>query len=238
MIPKVIHYCWFGHKPLPKSAQKCIDSWQKYMPNYEITEWNESNFDVDSIPYTHDAYIQGKYAYVSDYARFWILYQHGGIYFDTDVEIIKPMDDIVTGGAFMCIEKSIDSIYVNPGLGLGIEAHSSICLEILNLYANIYESSKFGLVVKFTTDTLHQHGFELTDKKQVVSDITIYPNEYFNPLEDATGRLSITENTHSIHWYTKTWADNYGPTRIWFTRYLHRCIGLNTFSKLRSIIKC
>jgi mannosyltransferase OCH1-like enzyme len=207
------------------------------MPDYEIKEWNESNFDVDSIPYTHDAYRQGKYAYVSDYARFWILYQYGGIYFDTDVEVIKSFDDIISTGAFMGIEKALDSVYVNPGLGLGVEAQSRICYEILNLYTEKFESSKYGIVVKLTTDTLLRHGLELADKKQTVSDITIYPNEYFNPLEDATGRLSTTENTHSIHWYTKTWADNYGPTRIWFTRLLHRCVGVNTFSKLKSIIK-
>ena len=95
MIPKTIHYCWFGRNQLPKSAIKCISSWRKFFPDYEIKEWNEDNFDVNSIPYTAEAYQVGKYAFVSDYARFWILYHYGGVYFDTDVEVIKPMDDII-----------------------------------------------------------------------------------------------------------------------------------------------
>lgn len=101
MIPKVIHYCWFGGNPLPKSAQKCIALWRKYLPDYEIKEWNENNFDVNIIPYTAEAYKAKKYAFVSDYARFWILYKYGGLYFDTDVEVIKNMDDIISKGPFM-----------------------------------------------------------------------------------------------------------------------------------------
>ena len=129
MIPKVIHYCWFGRNPLPESAVKCIDSWRKFMPDYEIKEWNEDNFDVNAIPYTAEAYQMKKYAFVSDYARFWILYQYGGLYFDTDVELIKPIDDIVEKGPFMGIEETCKIIpvnlvgypLVNPGLGISVE---------------------------------------------------------------------------------------------------------------------
>ena len=101
MIPQTIHYCWFGGNPLPESAQKCIASWRRYFPDWEIKEWNESNFDVDSIPYTTQAYRAKKYAFVSDYARFKILYEHGGVYFDTDVEVIKSFNDILGWGPFM-----------------------------------------------------------------------------------------------------------------------------------------
>ena len=101
MIPKIIHYCWFGGAPLPRLACKCIDSWKKFFPNYEIREWNEENFDVDRLPFTREAYAAKKYAYVSDVARFYILYHEGGIYFDTDVEIAASFDDILTHGAFM-----------------------------------------------------------------------------------------------------------------------------------------
>ena len=93
MIPKTIHYCWFGGKPKPKSVQRCIDSWKKYCPDYEVKEWNEQNYDVNRIPYTRNAYQAGKYAFVSDVARFLVLYQEGGVYFDTDVEAIKPIDN-------------------------------------------------------------------------------------------------------------------------------------------------
>ena len=123
MIPKVIHYCWFGRNPLPSLAIKCIESWRKYLPDYEIKEWNEDNFDVNIIPYTQEAYQVGKYAFVSDYARFWILYKYGGLYFDTDVEVIKPMDDIIARGPFMGCEKDVSDTSVAsvaPGLGLGV----------------------------------------------------------------------------------------------------------------------
>ena len=108
MIPKIIHYCWFGRNPLPPLALECIASWRKFLPDYEIKEWNEDNFDVNSIPYTAEAYRQKKYAYVSDYARFCILYQYGGIYFDTDVEVIKPLNDIIAKGNFMGFEQDPD----------------------------------------------------------------------------------------------------------------------------------
>ena len=114
MIPKVIHYCWFGRNPLPPFAVKCIESWKKFLPGYEIKEWNEDNFDVNIIPYTQEAYEARKYAFVSDYARFYILYHHGGIYFDTDVEVIKSIDDIIERGAFMGCENEAKPVCGNP----------------------------------------------------------------------------------------------------------------------------
>lgn len=105
MIPQTIHYCWFGNKPLSETAIKCISSWKKYFPNYTIKEWNENNFNINIIPYTKEAYKRGKWAFVSDYARFWILYNYGGIYFDTDVEVIKPFDIIIENGPFLGLEQ-------------------------------------------------------------------------------------------------------------------------------------
>ena len=107
MIPKIIHYCWFGGNPLPKDAQECLSSWKKYLPDYEIKVWNESNFDVNCCPYVKGAYEQRKFAFVSDYARFWVLYKEGGLYFDTDVEVIRNVDHIIAAGNFMGIEKSL-----------------------------------------------------------------------------------------------------------------------------------
>ena len=123
MIPKIIHYCWFGRNPLPSLAIKCIASWKKYLPDYEIKEWNEDNFDVDVIPFTKEAYAAKKYAFVSDYARFKILYEEGGLYFDTVVEVIRPLDDIISKGAFMgceCDANDTSVASVAPGLGLGV----------------------------------------------------------------------------------------------------------------------
>ena len=124
MIPKKIHYCWFGGNPLPALAKRCISSWKKYLPDYEIIEWNESNYDVHKIPYISEAYNAKKYAFVSDYARFDILYNHGGLYFDIDVEVLDSLDDIIKDGPFMGIEQPKrgheDNIFVAPGLGLGV----------------------------------------------------------------------------------------------------------------------
>jgi hypothetical protein len=241
MIPKIIHYCWFGGNPLPKSAQKCIRSWKKYFPDYEIKEWNEQNFDVNSILYTRQAYERKKYAFVSDYARFHILYQYGGLYFDTDVEVIKPMDDLLAKGAFMGIEKDADKVGVAAGLGLAAEPKMSIYKEIVDHYHQVpfvdEDGNQIpGTVVKHVTDVLIQKGFALKDEIQQVADIWIYPNEYFNPLEDATGKLTITPNTRSIHWYSKTWVENYGPIRNWVTRWIHRLFGINSLSWLKSLI--
>ena len=120
-------------KPLPHLAVKCINSWKRYFPDYEIKEWNESNFDVNIIPYTKEAYEAKRYAFVSDYARFWILYHYGGIYFDTDVEVIKPMNDIISKGAFMGWETAVKKnipVYINPGLGIGCETGNLIYREL------------------------------------------------------------------------------------------------------------
>lgn len=241
MIPKIIHYCWFGGNPLPKSAQKCIRSWKKHFLDYEIKEWNEQNFDVNSIRYTQEAYERKKYAFVSDYVRFYILYQYGGLYFDTDVEVIKPMDDLIAKGAFMGIEKDADKVGVAAGLGLAAEPKMAIYKEIIDHYTQVpFVDEKGeqipGTVVKHTTDLLTKHGLVLKDEIQHVANVWIYPNEYFNPLEDATGKLSITSNTRSIHWYSKTWVENYGPIRNWVTRWIHRLFGINSLSWIKKLL--
>ena len=150
MIPKIIHYCWFGRGLLPELAQKCIASWKKYLPDYEIKEWNEDNFDVNIIPYTAEAYARKKYAFVSDYARFWVLYKYGGIYFDTDVEVIKSFDEIVTKGNFMGFELDPNgenspkkyapryAFSVNPGVGLGMAKGHSFVKKMLDYYATLH----------------------------------------------------------------------------------------------------
>jgi len=245
MIPKVIHYCWFGGNPLPKSAIKCIESWKKYLPDYEIKEWNESNFDINSIPYTREAYEMKKYAYVSDVARFLVLYREGGIYFDTDVEVVKSIDDIIEAGAFMGIEDlGVEGkTYPNvaPGLGLAVEAGNPFYKEILDHY---YESHYYDpvtkvpyplTVVNHCTDLLIKNGLKPTNRFQTVAGINIYPVDFFCPLEDATGILSITENTRAIHWFSKTWIDK----PMWYftvTIFLHRVFGVDSLVNIKKIL--
>ena len=234
MIPKTIHYCWFGRNPLPESAQKCIKSWRKFFPDYEIKEWNEDNFDVNSSPYTAEAYQAKKYAFVSDYARFWILYHHGGIYFDTDVEVIKSMDDIVERGAFMGIEVEADGDnpypLVAPGLGIAVEPGHTFYKKLIEYYSDIHFMTSDGklnqtTVVRHTSRLLNEEGMQPSNELQCVSGIWIYPKDYFNPLDDLTGRLSKTSNTRTIHWYSRTWQ-NSSPVKQWLSRLSHRLFGL------------
>lgn len=215
MIPKIIHYCWFGGNPLPQLALKCIESWKKYFPDYEIKEWNEDNFDVDIIPYTSDAYKHKKYAFVSDYARFWILYNYGGIYFDTDVEVIKPMDDIIKRGPFMGMEKtaSEDSAGIAPGLGLGCNPGLGLLKELLEMYSELHFINKDGslnqtTIVKYTTDILVEKGLDLSKGLQFVENFWIYPPDYFCPIAYNSRKLIITDNTRSIHHFAGTWVSH------------------------------
>lgn len=246
MIPKTIHYCWFGRNPLPESALKCIASWRKYLPDYEIIEWNEDNFDVNSIPYTAEAYAAKKYAFVSDYARFKILYEHGGLYFDTDVEVIRPMDDIIAAGPFMGFE-------VNPceqrpygavaaGLGMAAEKGMEVYQSILDYYGNLHFILPDGsynttdAVVNITTRELINAGLKDEAVIQNVAGIKVYPADYFNPFDDATGRLKKTRNTHTIHWFTKTWLD-VNPMRQRIMRIVRRIIGTETTGRIGRIFK-
>lgn len=223
MIPKIIHYCWFGRNPLPPLALECIASWKKFLPDYEIREWNEDNFDVNVVPYTAEAYRQKKYAFVSDYARFWILYRYGGLYFDTDVEVIRPLDDIIEKGSFLGFETDPDgensplkyapkyAFGLNSGLGCAFTQGHPFLQEMLNLYEhmafeNPAESPMMKTVVAYTTETLLPHGVQCKKGIQTVDSITLYPREYFAPINVVTGRMHITPNTRSIHRYMGSWT--------------------------------
>ena len=235
MIPKVIHYCWFGRNPLPPLAVKCIESWRKYLPDYEIREWNEDNFDVNAIPYTREAYEAKKYAFVSDYARFKILYEHGGLYFDTDVEVIRPLDDIIARGPFMGCECDATGatagavapglgLGVNPGLGLGVNPGLGLYRELLDLYATLHfrnadGSLNFKTVVQYTTELLCEHGLQNTPDIQEIAGVWIYPKEYFNPIEHVNN-IKITSNTVSIHHYAGTWLPKTQRLKKWVIQLL------------------
>lgn len=216
MIPKKIHYCWFGGNPLPELALKCIASWEKYCPDYEIIRWDETNYDVNKCQYTKEAYENKKWAFVSDYARMDILYQYGGLYFDTDVELIKSIEDIVDKGPFMGIEMPDGS--VNPGLGLGAEMGMAVYKKVIDKY----ETRKFILengeidqetIVSFVSGILYENIKPIISKVNLIDGISIYPKDYFCPLDYETGKLELTPNTRSIHHYTASWQD---PETVFF----------------------
>lgn len=211
-IPKIIHYCWFGGKPLPESAIKCIESWKKHCPDYQIIEWNEHNFNIDtSCDYVKEAYKMKKWAFVSDYVRFEVIYNNGGLYFDTDVELIKPIDDLIEKGPFFGMELNNGNFDVQPGLGMAAEKGNPFYEKILEDYKNdhyILENGKINTdtVVDRASKLLTNYGFNPQNNViQKLINLTIYPTDFFCPMEYNTGKINISENTYSIHWYDMSW---------------------------------
>ncbi len=248
-IAKIIHYCWFGGKPLPPLAEKCIASWKKYFPDYSIKRWDESNFDVNIVPYTAQAYKAKKYAFVSDYARFWILYKYGGIYFDTDVEVIRSMTPIINNGPFMGCERNYVSgcepslLNVAPGLGLGAYPGLSIYGEILKLYSSLQFINKDGslnytTVVDYTTSILVKNGLKNIPEIQEISGIKIYPKKYFCPIDYVTGKLTITPETYSIHHYAASWVTPRQRLALYLEGILGKKIITSIVKTKQKIKKC
>lgn len=240
MIPKKIHYCWFGGNPIDKIGQKCLESWKKFFPDYEIIEWNESNFDVNCCQYVKEAYEAKKWAFVSDYARFKILYEYGGVYFDTDVEVIKPFDDILEKGAFFgCENQTIKhGVAANPGLGCAVAPGLGFYKEVLEDYekSSFYnEDGSLNLytIVSRTTELLRRHGLVDTMEIQNVAEITIYPAEYFCPLNYVNRKMNITKNTYSIHHYTASWYSKKMRVYASFLRCLRAIFGEKGFNFLQ-----
>lgn len=217
MIPKIIHYCWFGGNPLPELASRCIQSWKKYLPDYEIIEWNESNYDYESCEYIKEAYAAKKWAFVSDYARFDILYRYGGLYFDTDVEVISSLDDLIERGPFMGCEPVFwnqvytEKMYVAPGLGLAALSQNKLYEKIIEHYHKSHFICADGsynktTVVTRTSDLLAGDGFDANKCNiQYIDGTYIYPPDYFCPMSYKTGKITITDNTRSIHHYMASW---------------------------------
>ncbi|PBC74237.1 glycosyltransferase family 32 protein [Fibrobacter intestinalis] len=240
MIPKVIHYCWFGHNELPPLAKKCIASWRKFFPDYEIKEWNEDNFDVNQIPYTAQAYRHKKYAFVSDYARFKILYEHGGIYFDTDVEVIKPMNDILAKGAFFGLESSCQENHLecNPGLGFACPPHFGLLKEMIDFYQSLNFETASGkinqkTIVEYFSEQLLQKGFISNLEITEFENASFYPPEYFCPKPSEFGKINLTENTRTIHQYAATWIGQ----KQRFANLMIRIFGKKLIMKLWNLVK-
>ena len=244
MIPKKIHYCWFGGKPLNKLGRKCLKSWKKFFPDYEIIEWNEQNFDLENCcEYVKQAYKAKKWAFVSDYVRFKVLYEQGGVYFDTDVEVIKTFDDILEKGAFMGCENPTDTkMAVAPGLGFAVEKGNAIIKLLLEDYekSSFYnEDGSLNLytVVDRATDILKKYGLQNTKDIQVVEGITIYPNEYFCPINMETGKMEKTENTRSIHRYSASWESPKARMRGKIYFILVKIFGVKFAEKVRGKLR-
>ena len=208
MIPKIIHYCWFGRGEMPQMAKDCIASWHKYMPDWTYKLWNEDNFDVNQTAYTKEAYEAKKYAFVSDYVRLWALCNEGGLYLDVDFEVFKPFDDLLHWKAFAGFEGS-----KNAPLMMGVcasEPNGNWITEMLNVYQDrhfLKSDGSFDLTtnVQFISAKMREQGFVQNGREQDYKDLHVFPVEYFCPRQ-TTGEYLRTENTYCDHLGMGSWA--------------------------------
>lgn len=230
MIPKKIHYCWFGRGEKSKLTKKCIESWKKFCPDYEIIEWNEDNVDVNLINYTKFAYENKLYAYLSDYVRLWAVYNHGGIYMDTDVELIKAPDELLKLNAYYGFE---GDEFINTGVGFGAEqGHQSVKFMLKKYedrsnseYMDDYRNNhKMTGSPRMNTYALTSFGLKQNGTRQNVCGAEIFPKEYFCPFDDVTGDMNITENTFSIHWYSKSAQGKFAYYKSKISRPIHKIL--------------
>ena len=209
MIPKIIHYCWFGGNPLPTLAQKCIKSWKKYCPDFQIIEWNEENFVLDKSPlYVRQAYEKKKWAFVSDYVRLWALVNYGGIYMDTDVEVIKPLKRFLTEKAFSGFE-AVDRI---PTGIMACEKENATFMAWLDKYNDklfVLEDGSLNLETNVTaiTNYMKTRGFTFNNTLQTVEGVTFYPKDFFCPKDTHTGIIELTPNSYCIHHFNGSWVE-------------------------------
>ena len=206
MIPKIIHYCWFGGKPLPELAQKCIDSWKKYCPDYDIKRWDETNFDINCCDYVREAYEAKKWAFVTDVVRLYALVNYGGIYMDTDVEVLKPLDEFLKYEAFSGFESEKD---IPTGI-MACEKGQELFKELLDEYKNLHFLKSDGTYDETTnvvriTDTCLKYGFVPNNQLQTVKGFSLFPRDYFCPKDHVTRITRLTENSYTIHHFDGSW---------------------------------
>jgi mannosyltransferase OCH1-like enzyme len=239
-ISKVIHYCWFGGNPIPFGVEKCIDSWKKYCPHYKIVEWNEKNFDYKCNQYVYEAYQAKKWAFVSDYVRLYVLKEHGGIYMDTDVELLKNLDALLEHNAFSGFENK-DSLQTAI---MGSVKNNSWINMLLIYYEKrhfIKEDSSLDLTTNVSTITKltkEVYDIELNNSMQITSDGTaFYPNEYFSPKNFETGKTTITQNTYCIHHFDASWLTKGKKIKHFCTSRLKMLIGEERVNELKAYLK-
>lgn len=205
-IPKKIHYCWFGGNPLPAAAVEYINSWKKFCPDYEIIEWNDSNFDLNCCTYVKEAYEAKKWAFVSDYARLWAMVNFGGVYMDTDVEMLKPIDEYLELHAF----SGFESNHSIPTGIMACEKDFPLFRELLNDYKDrhfVLEDGSYDQTTNVVaiTNRVLAHGLILNNTLQTVDGFTLYPFDYFCAKSTLDGSVKITENTRTVHHFSGSW---------------------------------
>jgi hypothetical protein len=228
-IPKVIHCCWFGSE-LPSKDKQYIDSWRSLLPEYQIQLWNEDNYDVYKHPFTKDAYDKGAYGFVSDYARFDIVYQYGGLYFDTDVEVIKNMDDLLFSESFFGLTLHSE---INSGQGFGAKPGSTLLSDIRDVYngvvhKNIGQTTSKNAFIE--TLPLRKRGYIGGNRFFISDDTVVYPVEFFSPKSSIFGIPTISDNCYSIHHFAYSWAtEELRKTRKNKQSFFNELLGSGTY---------
>lgn len=236
MIPKKIHYCWFGNNPIPAELKKYMKSWKKYCPDYEIICWNETNFNIDCHPFVRSAYDAKAWAFVSDYARLKVIYENGGIYLDTDIELLKSLDSFLKHDFFIGIQQAggRDYAYATTGLGYGASQYNNVVREMLEEYDSIDfkddEKGNYACPI-LNSNVLRKYGYEPANEIKYYDGIVVYPSEYFDPFSTGAAEMLLTSNTVSIHHYSASWMGNKERIR----RRITNIIGISNVARLKKV---
>lgn len=222
MIPKTIHYCWFGRGEMPQLAKDCIASWHEQMPDFEYKLWNEDNFDIESVPYVKEAYEAKIFAFVSDYVRLWALCNEGGLYLDTDVKVFKPFDELLQYKAFAGFEGS-KHLPVGTCV-MASEVHGEWVTEMLEAYRGRHYLMPDGSVdmtsnVQLITGIMAAKGFRQDGTEQEYKDLHVFPVEYFCPRQ-TTGEYFRTEKTFCDHLGVGSWTEGGARWKKWLNKLL------------------
>jgi len=217
MIPKIIHYCWFGGQEMPKNEASYVEGWKKLLPDYHFMLWNENNFDINTVKFTQQVASVKKWGFVNDYIKAFAIYNYGGIHLDTDVEIIKPFDDLLEKN--ICFSGFEDKTWIAPGLIFAGEKGCLVAKEIMRYYSNYNFINKDGSLnmipsPQILSKILLKYGLKQNNTYQELGIFTAYPTEYFCPKSFITGQIVNTENTYSIHHYSASWVSEEGKTGI------------------------
>ncbi len=240
MIPKIIHYCWFGKRDFPKLVKKCMRSWDKFCPDYEIVRWDETNFSIDLFSYTREAYDVEKFAFVADVARLYALYHHGGIYLDTDMELIKPIDNLLTNHGFSGFESND---FISAGI-IGAEKGIFWIEDLLMSYEDDHFKKDVNtldlttIVHRITEISKNKYGALLNGAKQKIKyDVELFPVDFFYPKNFRTKKTHITENTYAIHHFSMSWKTSQQKIKDNLLWMLKNNIGEKNFLNIKKIIK-
>ena len=236
MIPRIIHFCWFGGNPYPEKVQYCMESWKKYLPDYKFKLWNEESFDVDSVKFVREAYSAKRYAFVSDYVRVYALYTEGGIYLDTDIEVKKNFDDLLGNRVLLGTEEE-----GNLTAFMAAEKEHPYFGELLKHYNEMHfllENGQQNVTVNniWMQECLKKYGYVLENRHQDLQEgIVVYPDEYFHAKSLVSGKYHITKNTYCIHHHTLLWI----PIKTRMIRFIrmHILVPILGEQRYQSLVK-